>query len=96
MAKGDTIPELKAIFSDQPIYRRTGIINAYEDPTFRRALEKIVEETGRDHIIVSGVTIGTCCTFPTLSMRNDGYQVFPVIDACGDGIKWNLMPRFRE
>ena len=85
---GDTIPELKAIFSDQPIYRRTGIINAYEDPTFRRALEKIVEETGRDHIIVSGVTIGTCCTFPTLSMRNDGYQVFPVIDACGG---WNQM-----
>lgn len=85
---GDTMPELKEIFANEPIYRRTGIINAYEDPTFRAALDKIITETGRDHIIISGVTIGTCCTFPTLSLRNDGYQVFPVIDACGG---WNQM-----
>ena len=36
---GDTLPEIKEIFSDQPIYRRTGIINAYEDPSFRKAFE---------------------------------------------------------
>lgn len=83
---GDTLPELKELFIDQPIYRRTGIINAYEDPTFRGALESIVEKTGRTHIIIAGVTIGTCCTFPTLSLLNDGYKVFPVIDACG---AWN-------
>ena len=34
---GDTLPEIKEIFSDQPIYRRTGIINAYEDPSARRS-----------------------------------------------------------
>jgi nicotinamidase-related amidase len=83
---GDTLPEIKEIFSDQPIYRRTGIINAYEDPTFRKALEDLVAATGRRHIIVAGVTIGTCCAFPTLSMLNDGYKVFPVVDACG---AWN-------
>ena len=83
---GDTLPEIKEIFPDQPIYRRTGIINAYEDPSFRRAFEKIVESTGRRHIIIAAVTIGTCCAFPTLSMLNDGYKVFPVIDACGG---WN-------
>ena len=83
---GDTLPDLKALFPDTPIYRRTGIINAYEDPTFRQALEAIVASTGRRHIIISGVTIGTCCTFPTLSLLNDGYKVFPVIDACG---AWN-------
>ena len=83
---GDTLPEIKEIFADQPIYRRTGIINAYEDPTFRTALEDIVEATGRRHIIIAGVTIGTCCTFPTLSLLNDGYNVFPVVDACG---AWN-------
>jgi nicotinamidase-related amidase len=79
---GDTLPELREIFAEEPIYRRTGIINAYEDPTFRKAFEK----TGRRHVIVSGVTIGTCCTFPTLSMLQDGYKVFPVVDACGG---WN-------
>ena len=83
---GDNLPEVKELFSDQPIYRRTGIINCYEDPTFRAALEELVKKTGRRHIIIAGVTIGTCCALPTLSMLNDGYKVFPVVDACG---AWN-------
>ena len=83
---GDTLPEIKEIFPNEPIYRRVGIINAYEDETFREALESLVEKTGRRHIIIAGVTIGTCCTFPTLSLLNDGYKVFPVVDACG---AWN-------
>ena len=83
---GDTLPELKEIFVEEPIYRRTGIINAYEDPGFRKAFEALVERTKRRHVIISGVTIGTCCTFPTLSMLQDGYKVFPVVDACGG---WN-------
>lgn len=83
---GDTLPEIKEMFPDEPIYRRTGIINAYEDPTFRKALEKIVKETKRNHIIIAGVTIGTCCSLPTLAMLNDGYKVYPVVDACG---AWN-------
>jgi nicotinamidase-related amidase len=83
---GDTLPEIKELFVDQPIYRRTGIINAYEDPTFRKAFEELVANTGRRHIIIAAVTIGTCCAFPTLSMLNDGYKVFPVVDACG---AWN-------
>jgi nicotinamidase-related amidase len=83
---GDTLPEIKALFSEQPIYRRTGIINCYEDPSFRGALEQLVNSTGRRHIIIAAVTIGTCCALATLSMLNDGYCVFPVIDACG---AWN-------
>lgn len=80
---GDILPELKATFPDQPVIRRTGIINAYEDPTFRKALLDLMKKTGRTHIILSGVTLGTCVTFPTLSLINDGYQVFPVVDASG-------------
>jgi nicotinamidase-related amidase len=83
---GDTLPEIKELFSDQPIYRRTGIINCYEDPTFRKAFEDVVAKTGRRHVIISGVTIGTCCSLPTMSMLQDGYKVFPVVDACG---AWN-------
>ena len=83
---GDTLPELKELFVEEPIYRRTGIINCYEDPTFRKAFEDLVAATGRRHVIISGVTIGTCCTFPTLAMLQDGYPVFPVVDACG---AWN-------
>jgi nicotinamidase-related amidase len=83
---GDILPELKELFPDVAIIRRTGIINAYEDPTFRKALEAIIKKTGRDHIIIAGVTIATCCAMPTLSMLQDGLKVFPVIDACG---AWN-------
>ena len=80
---GDTLPEIRAVFPDEPVYRRTGIINCYEDPMFRRAFENIVEKTGRRHVIIAGVTIGTCCAMPTLAMLQDGYSVFPVVDACG-------------
>ncbi|MGU3540384.1 isochorismatase family protein [Methylobacterium sp. A54F] len=83
---GDNLPELKELFADQPIYRRTGIINCYEDPSFRGALEAVVERTGRRHVIIAAVTIGTCCALPTLAMLNDGYAVYPVVDACG---AWN-------
>ena len=85
---GDMLPELQAQFPKQPIYRRTGIINAYEDPSFRKALEDLVAKTGRRHIIISGVTLGTCVTFPTLSMLNDGYVVHPVVDASGAWSKY--------
>jgi Amidases related to nicotinamidase len=83
---GDILPEIRELFPDEPIYRRTGIINAYEDPTFRKAFEELIASTGRTHVIIAGVTVGTCCALPTLSMLNDGYKVFPVIDACG---AWN-------
>ena len=85
---GDMLPDLKDVFPQQPIIRRTGIINAYEDPTFRKALEEIVAKTGRKHIIISGVTLGTCVAFPTLSLINDGYTVHPVIDASGAWSKY--------
>ena len=80
---GDTLPELRELFADQPVYRRTGIINAYEDPVFRDALEGLLASGRRTHILVAGVTIGTCCALPTLAMLNDGHRVFPVVDACG-------------
>lgn len=83
---GDTLPEIRELFSDRPIYRRTGIINAYEDPTFRKAFEGLLASGKRTHVLIAGVTIGTCCALPTLSMLNDGYRVFPVVDACG---AWN-------
>ena len=80
---GDLLPELKDLFKDQPIYRRTGIINADEEPSFRSALDAQVAKTGRKHLIISGVTQGTYVTFPTLSALNDGYMVHPVVDASG-------------
>ncbi|MET9386995.1 isochorismatase family protein [Streptomyces sp. NPDC002928] len=86
VAQGDTLPELKEIVSDEPIYRRTGIINCYKDPTFRKAFDDLIASTRPYRVIISGVTIGTCTAMPTLAMLNDGYRVFPVVDTCG---AWN-------
>lgn len=61
-------------------------MNRPADPTFRGAFEDTTTSTGRRHIIIAGVTIGTCCALPTLSLLHDGYRVFPVVDACG---AWN-------
>lgn len=87
---GDTLSEIKALFPDHPIYRRTGIINVYEDPCFREAFEHLVQSTERRHIIIAACTIGTCCVYPTLSMLNDGYRVFPVVDACGGWSRYEV------
>jgi nicotinamidase-related amidase len=62
------------------------IFRLVPDPSFRKAFDSLVATTGRRHIIIAAVTIGTCCAFPTLSLLNDGYNVFPVVDACG---AWN-------
>ena len=76
---GQMIPELKEIFPEVPVIRRTGTINAYRWPEFRAALEA----TGRRNVIVAGVSTTTCLQFPTLDMLADGYNVYAVIDASG-------------
>ncbi len=59
MGNGDLLSELRDLFPEEPIIRRTGVTNAYEDPTFREALESTLTTTGRTHVILAGVTIGT-------------------------------------
>lgn len=76
---GQILPELAALFPDNEVIRRYGVINAYRWPAFREALEA----TGRKKVIVAGVTTSTCLQFPALDMVLDGYEVHGVIDASG-------------
>ncbi len=76
---GQILPELKTVFPDVPVIRRTGTINAYRWPEFRAALEA----TGRRKVIIAGVSTTTCLQFPALDMMADGYDVHGVIDASG-------------
>ena len=93
LAKRRYAPRDQGDLADQPIHRRTGIINCYEDPSFRSAFEKISGD--RRHVIIAAVTIGTCCALPTLSMLNDGYAVHPVVDACGAWNRYEAKPPCR-
>ena len=71
-----TIPELKAVLSDSVELDRT-VINAWEDPAFRRA----VEATGRRKLIMTALWTEVCLAFPALDALRDGFEVFPAVDA---------------
>jgi isochorismate hydrolase len=55
-------------------------INAWLDPNFREA----VRATGRKRIVLGGLWTSACVNFPAFALRDEGYDVFFVADACGD------------
>src|SRR5882762_1644460 len=76
--QGPTIPELKAILSDNPEIDRTEI-NSWENDEFRQA----VEATGRKKLIMTALWTEVCLAFPSLDAMRDGFEVYPVVDAVG-------------
>lgn len=76
---GPLVPELKATFPDAPFIARPGQINAWDNADFVQA----IQATGRRQLIIAGVVTDVCVTFPTLSAREAGYEVFVVTDASG-------------
>ncbi|BBF85486.1 nicotinamidase family protein YcaC [Aquitalea magnusonii] len=75
---GPTMPELMAALPGVQVISRT-MINAWEDPKVRAAIEK----TGRKQIIVAGVSLEICASFPALSAKAAGYDTRVVLDASG-------------
>jgi nicotinamidase-related amidase len=59
--------------------RRAGIVNAWTDPNFVRA----IEATGRRQLIMAAVTTDICLVFPAISAVEAGFEVLAVMDACG-------------
>jgi len=59
--------------------RRTGIVNAWDDPTF----EKAVRATDRQQLVMAGVTTDVCLVFPAMGAVADGFAVHAVLDASG-------------
>lgn len=74
----DTIPALKKLMPDLPSYDRTSI-NAWEDEDYQVALKA----TGRNKIIIAALWTEACLSFPALDALQEGYEVFPVVDASG-------------
>jgi nicotinamidase-related amidase len=79
--QGPLLPELEHILPEAFAARiqRAGIVNAWNDPNFKKA----VEATGRRNLIMAGVTTDVCLVFPAISACREGYQVQAVIDASG-------------
>jgi nicotinamidase-related amidase len=75
---GPTIPELKAALGGQDIIDRS-TVNAWDFPPFVEA----VKATGRDHLIIAGLSFEVCASLPAISSREQGYQPIVALDACG-------------
>ena len=79
--QGPLLPELEQILPDAFAARvkRAGIVNAWNDPNFVAAVKK----TGRNNLIMAGVTTDVCLVFPTISAVREGFNVQAVMDASG-------------
>jgi nicotinamidase-related amidase len=73
-----TLPPLAELLADStPIDRTT--TNAWEDVDFLRA----VRATGRRKLILLALWTEICMVFPALDALQEGYDVYPVVDAIG-------------
>jgi nicotinamidase-related amidase len=79
--QGPLLPELEHILPEAFAARvgRAGIVNAWNDPNFKKA----VEATGRRNLIMAGVTTDVCLVYPAISACREGFQVQAVMDASG-------------
>jgi nicotinamidase-related amidase len=73
-----TIHQITDVLPDTPIIDRTSI-NAWEDEDFVAA----VKATGRRKLIMAALWTEVCLVHPALDALAAGYEVYPVVDACG-------------
>jgi nicotinamidase-related amidase len=74
---GPTIPELKAVLGGEIMDRST--VNAWDYEPFVEA----VKATGRDHLIIAGLSFEVCASLPAISAKEEGFQPVVALDACG-------------
>ncbi|SFS13724.1 Nicotinamidase-related amidase [Dyella sp. OK004] len=73
-----TIHQITEVLDGVPIIDRTSI-NAWEDQDFVAA----VKATGRKKLIMAALWTEVCLVHPALDAIADGFEVYPVVDACG-------------
>lgn len=79
--QGPLLPEFKQLLPEAFAARikRRGVVNAWDDPDFKSAVEKI----GRRNLIMAGVTTDVCLIYPAITAMENGYRVQAVMDASG-------------
>jgi nicotinamidase-related amidase len=73
---GEFIPELRELFPQQPIIRRTSM-NAWDCPEFVTAVRK----TGLRNVIAAAAWSESSLVFPVLQMMEEGYYLYLAEDA---------------
>lgn len=75
---GPFIPDVTSIDPDIKVISRT-IINAWDDPQVRTA----IEQTGRKKVLIGAITTNVCLAFPAISLTAAGYDVHALMDLSG-------------
>lgn len=74
--RGHLAHQLTDVLPDHDVIDRS-FINAWQDGRIRDA----VEATGRRKLIIAGLWTEVCLTLPALSAKEQGYDVYAVVDA---------------
>jgi nicotinamidase-related amidase len=85
--QGQMLPEFKQILPKAFAARvkRRGIVNAFDDPDFKAAIEKL----GRRNLIMAGITTDVCLIYPAITAMETGYKVQAVMDASGSPFEYS-------
>ncbi|MEU0370047.1 isochorismatase family protein [Streptomyces sp. NPDC006283] len=76
---GPLIPELQAeLPHDLKVIDRS-TVNAWHDDRVKSA----VEETGRDKILIAGISLEVCAALPAMAATAAGYSAYVAVDASG-------------
>lgn len=78
MMWGPTLPELTEALPGVDNIERS-FVNAWDESRVRDA----VRRTGRQKLLVGGITTHVCLAFPAMSAAADGYDVYALLDASG-------------
>ena len=73
-----TIHQITDVLDQVEVIDRTSI-NAWEDQDFAAA----VKATGRKKLIMAALWTEVCLVHPALDALAEGFEVYPVVDACG-------------
>src|SRR5713226_2687380 len=75
---GPTLPELTEALPEVENIERS-VVNAWDEPRVREA----VTRTGRQKLLIGGITTHVCLAFPAMAAVADGYDVYALLDASG-------------
>ena len=81
---GKFYKNIRNIFPYQNIIeRKIPGFNAFDD----KKVKKAIKNTNKPNIIVAGLWTSMCAAFTAIALKDAGYQVYGLMDACGDSSK---------
>jgi nicotinamidase-related amidase len=81
---GPIMPVVEQGLPKATTVHRPGEVNAFDNAEFKAAVKKL----GRKKLLIAGISTEVCVAFCSLSALEEGYEVFPVLDASGT---WNRL-----